>query len=100
MNQITYLYNTFCHAHDSGKEVRVDFCTISKAFDSVWHAGLIHKLGQSLVKFSTGLRVISRTDNKGEFFLACLLTGLIIELESRRDPYLAPYYFCFISMTS
>ena len=44
VNQLTYLYNTFCHALDSGKEVRVVFCDITKAFDRVWHAGLIHKL--------------------------------------------------------
>ena len=35
---------TFCQALDSGKEVRVVFCDISKAFDRVWHAVLIHKL--------------------------------------------------------
>ena len=29
---------------DSGKEVRTVFCDISKAFDRVWHAGLIYKL--------------------------------------------------------
>ena len=29
---------------DAGKEVRVIFCDISKAFDQVWHAGLIHIL--------------------------------------------------------
>lgn len=44
VNQLTYLYNTFCQALDSGKEVRVVFCDISKAFDRVWHVGLIHKL--------------------------------------------------------
>ena len=44
VNQLTYLYNTVCHALDSGKEVRFVFCDISKAFDRVWHAGLIHKL--------------------------------------------------------
>ena len=37
-------YNTFSPALDSGKEVRVVFCDISKAFDRVRHAGLIHKL--------------------------------------------------------
>ena len=31
-------------AVDSGKEVRVVFCDISKAFDRVWHRGLLHKL--------------------------------------------------------
>lgn len=44
VNQLTYLYNTLCQALDSGKEVRVIFCDISKAFDRVWHAGLVHKL--------------------------------------------------------
>ena len=44
INQLTYLYNTLCRALDSGKEVRVIFCDISKAFDRVWHAGLVHKL--------------------------------------------------------
>ena len=39
-NQLTFLYNTFCQALDSGKEVRVVFCDVSKAFDRVWHKGL------------------------------------------------------------
>ena len=43
INQLTYLYNTFCHALDDGKEVRAVFCDISKAFDRVWHSGLLHK---------------------------------------------------------
>ena len=44
VNQLTYLYDTFCHALDSGKEIRVVVCDISKAFDRVWHSGLIQKL--------------------------------------------------------
>ena len=44
VNQLIFLYNTFCQALDIGKEVRVVFCDIGKAFDPVWHAGLIHKL--------------------------------------------------------
>ena len=43
-NKPNVLYNTLCRALDSGKEVRVIFCDISKAFDRVWHAGLVHKL--------------------------------------------------------
>ena len=34
----------FCEAVDNGKEVRAVFCDISKAFDRVWHKGLLHKL--------------------------------------------------------
>ena len=44
VNQLTYLYNTFCEALEGGKEVRAVFCDISKAFDRVWHAGLLYKL--------------------------------------------------------
>ena len=36
--------NEFGRALDEGKEVRVVFCDISKAFDRVWHKGLIYKL--------------------------------------------------------
>ena len=38
------MYNTYCQALDTGKEVRAVFCDISKAFDRVWHAGLLEKL--------------------------------------------------------
>ena len=44
VNQLTYLYNAFSQALDIGKEVRVVFCDISKAFDRVWHEGILKKL--------------------------------------------------------
>ena len=44
INQLTDLYNTFCKALDDGKEVRAIFCDVSKAFDRVWHKGLLFKL--------------------------------------------------------
>ncbi|MCG8096458.1 MAG: endonuclease/exonuclease/phosphatase family protein, partial [Candidatus Thiodiazotropha endolucinida] len=44
VNQLTFLYHTFCEALDAGKEVRAVFCDISKAFDRVWHTGLVYKL--------------------------------------------------------
>ena len=37
-------YHTFCEAVVSGNEVRVIFCDISKAFDRVWHRGVLAKL--------------------------------------------------------
>ncbi|MCG8111690.1 MAG: reverse transcriptase family protein, partial [Candidatus Thiodiazotropha taylori] len=42
--QLIHTYHSFCEAVDSGKEVRTIFCDISKAFDRVWHRGLLHKL--------------------------------------------------------
>ena len=44
VDQLLFLYNAVCKALDAGKEVRVIFCDIGKAFDRVRHAGLIHKL--------------------------------------------------------
>ena len=44
VNQLVDIYNTFCKALDEGKEVRAIFCDISKAFDRVWHKGLLIKL--------------------------------------------------------
>ena len=34
----------FYKALDAGKEIRIVFCAISKAFDKVWHKGLLFKL--------------------------------------------------------
>jgi hypothetical protein len=36
--------NEFGKALDEGKEVRVIFCDLCKAFDRVWHRGLLKKL--------------------------------------------------------
>ena len=44
VNQLAYLYHIFTEALDAGKEVRTVFCDISKAFNRVWHEGLIYKL--------------------------------------------------------
>lgn len=44
VNQLVHLYHIFSEALDQRKIVRVVFCDISKAFDRVWHDGLIYKL--------------------------------------------------------
>ena len=41
--QLIHTYHSFCEAVDSGKEVRAVFCDVSKAFDRVWHRGLLYK---------------------------------------------------------
>jgi hypothetical protein len=46
INQLVNISNDFGRALDSGKEIRVVFCDISKAFDRVWHKGLLFKLKQ------------------------------------------------------
>ena len=42
--QLLHTNHSILEAVDSGKEVRVLFCDISKAFDRVWHKGPVHKL--------------------------------------------------------
>ena len=44
VNQLAYLYHSFCEALDNKKDLRIIFCDISKAFDKVWHKGLLFKL--------------------------------------------------------
>ena len=44
INQLLLLYHELCLAVDQQKEVRIIFLDISKAFDKVWHPGLLHKL--------------------------------------------------------
>ena len=44
ITQLTELYHKFCSAVSDGKEIRVVFLDISKAFDRVWHKGLLQKL--------------------------------------------------------
>ena len=44
INQLAYLCNEFAKAIDESKEIRVAFLDISKAFDRVWHKGLLAKL--------------------------------------------------------
>ena len=41
VNQLVDIYNSFCKAID---EVRAIFCDITKAFDRVWHKGLLYKV--------------------------------------------------------
>ena len=42
--QLLEIYHQFCENFDEGKEIRVVFLDISRAFDRVWHAGLLKKL--------------------------------------------------------
>ena len=44
ITQLVELHHSFCKAISDNKEIRVVFLDISKAFDRVWHNGLIYKL--------------------------------------------------------
>ena len=42
-NQLLHTCYTICEDVDKGKEIRAVFCDIIKAFDRVWHNGLLYK---------------------------------------------------------
>ena len=54
INQLIFLVHKIYEALEGSKEVQLLFIDISKAFDKVWHAGLLHKwdaLGAQLPLF-------------------------------------------------
>ena len=44
VNQLLYICNKISNALDNNKELRIVFLDIKKAFDRVWHKGLLFKL--------------------------------------------------------
>ena len=50
--QLLEIYHKFCQSIENGKEVRVVFLDISRAFDRVWHSGLLYKLEKNGIKGS------------------------------------------------
>ena len=44
--QLSQLYHMFSKALDEKKDIRIVFCDISKAFDRVWHDGILYKLNK------------------------------------------------------
>ena len=44
VTQLIEICDVMCKALDKGKEIRIIFLDISKAFDKVWHEGIIQKL--------------------------------------------------------
>ena len=47
INQLLSITHEICSSFDDGFEVRSVFLDISKAFDKVWHEGIIFKLKQN-----------------------------------------------------
>ena len=44
VNQLVYIFNTIISNLDIGKDIMFIFCDIPRAFDRVWHTGLLYKL--------------------------------------------------------
>ena len=43
VNQLLLMNHEFSKALDENKEIQIVFCNISRAFDQVWHKGLLFK---------------------------------------------------------
>ena len=43
-NQLLEIYHIILENLDKGKDIKFIYCYVSKAFDKVWHRGLLHKL--------------------------------------------------------
>ena len=94
INQLAYLCNEFAKAIDESKEIRVVFLDISKAFDRVWHKGLLAKLraiGFSENILWNGFLAIWKTVNKGSVLGVSRLLGYQFSQESLRDLSLCQY---------
>ena len=70
VNQLVYIYNTIVSNLDIGiKDIRFIFCDISKAFERVWHTGLLYQLRKigidgNLLSWITDYLVDSRDGNE------------------------------------
>jgi hypothetical protein len=87
VTQLIEIYDQFCKAVSQGKEIRVVFLDISKAFDRVWHAGLLHKLkghgiGGTLLKWLQSYL----TDRKQRVTVNGINPGDTSKLVSHRVP--------------
>jgi hypothetical protein len=72
VTQLIELYDQFCKAIDDRKEVRVVFLDISKAFDRVWHKGLLHKMKKNGIR---GRLLIWLSDYLNERYQRVIVNG-------------------------
>ena len=95
INQLLSITHEIYQSFDDNLEVRAVFLDISKAFDKVWHKGLIFKLKQNGISDKI-LNIITDflTFRKQRVILnGKSPLGLALEQVCSRSPYLDHYYF-------
>ena len=97
INQLLPITHEIYQSFDDNLEVRAVFLDISKAFDKVWHKGLILKLKQKCISDKI-LNIITDflTFRKQRVILnGKSPLGLALEQVCSRTPYLDHFYFWF-----
>ena len=95
INQLLSITHNIYKSFDEGYEVRGVFLDISKAFDKVWHDGLIFKLQENGISGNL-LNVLKHflTNRKQRVVLkGNLLHGLMLRQEFLKVPFLGHCYF-------
>ena len=95
INQLLFLYNEFSHALDEGKEVRTVFFDISKAFDRVWHKGLLFKIESLGIKGNLLLWVKSYLSGRKQRVVINGKQSTVLELKAGvpQGSILGPLFF-------
>ena len=95
---MTYLYNAFSQALDFEKEVRVVFWDISKAFNRIWHEGLLKKLEAAGISGNFYDSIFTYLiDVRDLFFLVLSWHGNLFELVFLRALSLVLFFFYFFN---
>ena len=90
------IYNTCCKAHEDSKEdcavLSAVFCDVSKAFDRVWHKGLLFELKSAGINaillqwFTDYLKENSESSYQGSIlghlFFFVFINGIVEEINS------------------
>ena len=94
-NQLIDFVNEILKAFDdhSSLEVRSVFLDLAKAFDKVWHKGLIFKFKQNGIKGQICLQTIYLTENNVYYLTGVTLTIMAFSLVSLKAPYWVFFYF-------
>jgi hypothetical protein len=101
INQLLHITDKIHKALEAGKEVCMVFLDVSKAFDKVWHAGLLHKLKCLGVEGNllNWLKNYLQDRKIRGSLMVSLPNGKIQMLTYLRGLFLAPYYSLSLSTT-
>ena len=81
INQLISITHDILNSLDEGLEVRGVFLDISKAFDKVWHDGLIYKLQQNGISGELlNILIDFLSNRKQRLVMVEALTGLMLKL--------------------